>query len=89
MGGIISKAEQERMKKMIFRAFRGKCLVFDEDLEVDRRDTLKSDVEPENNRKVVYIIMFESGEFLKRKANILLHSFNGQVYDIKQDKVPE
>jgi hypothetical protein len=89
MGGIIQKSEQERLKKMIFRAFRGKCLIFDEDLVLDRRDTLKTDVEPENNRKVVYIIMFESGEFLKRKANILLHSFNGQVFDIKQDKVHE
>ena len=63
MGGSINKEDQLRFKRMIFRATRGKAYTQFFDMVIPISDRLKH--VNDHRDKVIYIVMFEEGHFLK------------------------
>ena len=63
MGGSLQKEDQQTFKKLVFRATRGKAFTQFYDLKIAKGDQLRS--VNDHNDKVVYIIMFEEGKFMK------------------------
>lgn len=51
------------LKKLIFRATRGKAYTHFFDLEIDQEDRMKG--YNDHKEKLVYIVVFEQGSYLK------------------------
>lgn len=72
LGGTIKKTEQMSMKKMIFRATRGKAYVHFFPVEIRPQDRMRGI--NDHNEKLVYIVMFEGGGFIKDKVQRICSS---------------
>jgi hypothetical protein len=66
LGGTIKKTEQMALKKMLFRATRGKAYVHFFNVEIQPQDRMRG--VNDHNEKLVYIVMFEGCGFIKDKV---------------------
>ena len=75
IAGVVDKPEIERLRRLIFRATKGKSFMYVQDYESDEdiNRTIK---------RSVYIIMYWDGEHLKKKIEKISDSFSGQRYII-------
>jgi hypothetical protein len=76
IAGTIEVDEKARLKKLLFRATRGKALTFFKDFEVESGDTAKL------KNKTVYIVVFQEGRQLREKIVRICDSFMGQRFDL-------
>ena len=76
IAGTIEVEEKVRLKKLLFRATRGKALTFFKDFEVNAGDIAK------HKSKTVYIIVFQDGRQLRDKIVRICDSFMGQRFDL-------
>ena len=58
------------MKKLVFRATRGKALIFYQDYIID------------NRHKSVYIVLFQDGIQVRERITKICDSFMGQRFDV-------
>ena len=76
IAGTIDLDETTRLKKLLFRATRGKALTyFSEYLQP------KTSTAPEK-KKAVYIVVFQEGRNLRDKIVRICDSFMGQRFDL-------
>jgi len=75
VAGVVDKPEIGRLRRLIFRATKGKSFMYVQDYESDEDigRTIK---------RSVYIVMYWDGEHLKRKIEKISDSFSGQRYII-------
>jgi vacuolar-type H+-ATPase subunit I/STV1 len=77
IAGTIEVEEKARLKKLLFRATRGKALTFFEDFELPIKDSsgrLKT--------KSVYIVVFQEGRQIRDRIVRICDSFMGQRFDL-------
>jgi V-type H+-transporting ATPase subunit a len=80
MAGTIAKDESLRLKKMIYRATRGKALTYFQDLQnADLRDYTGSF---RVDTKTVYLIIFQEGSNVREKLTKICDSFDGEKFEI-------
>jgi V-type H+-transporting ATPase subunit a len=85
ISGVIDKFDVERLRRLVFRATRGKaiCLTEDIDPEILKEENIKIP-------KTIYLIIFQSGDFLDHKINTICDSFMGEKFDLpRMDKCSE
>ena len=75
VAGVVEKAEVERLRRLIFRATRGKSIMFVQDIEEDE------DLEGQPRRSV-YIIMYWNGATIREKIFRICDSFDGHRFDL-------
>ena len=75
VAGVVEKAEVERLRRLIFRATRGKSIMFVQDIEEDE------DLEGQPRRSV-YIIMYWDGQTIRERIEKICDSFSGQRFEI-------
>lgn len=78
IAGTIEVDEKDRLKKLLFRATRGKALTFYEDFEVSSSTAAKPKC------KSVYIVLFQEGRQLREKIIRICDSFMGQRFDLPE-----
>lgn len=66
IAGVIDKTETERLRRLIFRATRGKAICITEDV---RSEILKQ--EGISSPKTMYLIIFQSGDFMNQKVRTI------------------
>ena len=76
IAGTIEVDEKARLKKLLFRATRGKALTFFKDYEFNTGEIngLRT--------KTVYIVVFQDGRQLREKIVRICDSFMGQRFDL-------
>lgn len=75
IAGVVEKTEIERLRRLIFRATRGKSIMFVQDCDEDE------DLETAPRRSV-YIIMYWDGRTIKDRIEKICDSFSGQRFDL-------
>ncbi|CDW80575.1 v-type atpase 116kda subunit family protein [Stylonychia lemnae] len=75
IAGTIEVEEKSRLKKLLFRATRGKALTFFQDFEVRTPDG-------KHKTKTVYIVVFQEGRQLRDRIVRICDSFMGQRFDL-------
>jgi vacuolar-type H+-ATPase subunit I/STV1 len=78
IAGTIDVEEKDRLKKLLFRATRGKALTFFEDFKQEG-PTLGRKI---FHNKAVYIVVFQEGRQLREKIMRICDSFMGQRFDV-------
>lgn len=76
IAGTIEVDEKARLKKLLFRATRGKALTFFKDYEVNTGEVNGI------RTKTVYIVVFQDGRQLREKIVRICDSFMGQRFDL-------
>lgn len=71
IAGVVEKTDLERLRRLIFRATRGKSIIFVQDCEED--DDLGT-----APRRSVYIIMYWDGRVIRDRIEKICESFSGQ-----------
>ena len=79
IAGTIDVDEKDRLKKLLFRATRGKALTFFSDFKTESKvvagqKTLRD--------KSVYIVVFQEGRQMREKIMRICDSFMGQRFEI-------
>ena len=79
IAGTIDVNEKDRLKKLLFRATRGKALTFFSDFKTESKvvagqKTLRD--------KSVYIVVFQEGKQMREKIMRICDSFMGQRFEI-------
>ncbi len=77
IAGVIDQAEIQRLRRLIFRATKGKSYVFIEEYEPTDNQVSKA-------RRSVYIIMFWEGANLRDRITKICDSFSGERFDVPQ-----
>jgi len=79
VAGVVDQADVNRLQKLIFRATRGKamCITEDVDPELLKEEGIQS-------AKSMYLIIFQSGEFLNQKVKTICDSFMGQTFELPE-----
>lgn len=79
VAGVIDKTETERLRRLIFRATRGKAICITEDVnpEILKQEGITSP-------KTMYLIIFQSGDFMNQKIKTICDSFLGNTFDLPQ-----
>lgn len=77
IAGVIEQSDSLRLRRMIFRATRGKamCIVEDVDPKFLKEEGISSP-------KSLYLVIFQSGDFLHQRIMNICDSFTGQRFDI-------
>ena len=75
VAGVVEKEEVERLRRLIFRATRGKSIMFVQDCDEDE-DLYGSP------RRSVYIIMYWDGATIRDRIEKICDSFSGQRFPI-------
>lgn len=70
IAGTIETTEKERLKKLLFRATRGKALTYFYDFEVMNAAGVKQ-------QKSVYIVVFQEGRMIRERIVRICDSFMG------------
>ena len=79
IAGVIDKVDTERLRRLIFRVTRGKAMVMTEDIDPE---LLKA--ENITTLKTMYLVIFQSGDFLNKRLKNICQSFMGYTYDLPQ-----
>lgn len=79
IAGVIDTTDVERLKRLVFRATKGKSFVFTDFFEQqgDQRNFAR-------NTKSVYIIMYWDGPMIREKIQRICDSFTGNRYELPQ-----
>jgi V-type H+-transporting ATPase subunit a len=80
MAGTILKEEMLKMKRMVFRATRGKALSYFEDLAHEGQIDYAG--HSDKKMRTVYVIVFQEGQNVRGKLTKLCESFMGRQVDI-------
>ena len=72
VAGTIEVDERPRLKKLLFRATRGKALTFFEDFELPTKDA-----SGRHKTKAVYIVVFQEGRQIRDRIVRICDSFMG------------
>lgn len=80
LAGTIIQSEKERLRRFIFRATRGKALIYFQDIENEM-----TDYKGNKFSKSVYIVVFQEGEYFTDKIVRILDSFLGNRFEINQE----
>ena len=84
IAGTIDSDEKERLKKLLFRATRGKALTYFSDFEV--RNPIVGAVVKGGPKKIqqksVYIVVFQEGRMIRERIVRICDSFMGQRFDL-------
>ena len=91
VAGTIEVPEQDRLKKLLFRATRGKALTYFRPYALPR---IKVKGKFENREKLVYIVVFQDGRMIRDRITKICDSFMGQRFELPelyriQDKLEE
>lgn len=78
IAGVLDSTEVERLKRLVFRATKGKSFVFTQDF-VDHGAGAD---EAGRAKKSVYIIMYWDGELIREKIQRICDSFTGNRYEL-------
>ena len=77
VAGVIAKTEIERLRRLIFRATKGKSFMYVQDYEADE-DVLDA------NRRSVYIIMYWDGRHISERISRICDSFSGERFQLPE-----
>lgn len=83
IAGTIEVAEKDRLKKLLFRATRGKALTFFQDFQLDQKYTQQTKSTSLKD-KSVYIVVFQEGRQMRERIMRICDSFLGQRFEIPQ-----
>ena len=79
VAGVIDSIDVERLKRLIFRATKGKSFVFNQDFfDQNARDQVA------RATKSVYLIMFWDGGIIREKIQRICDSFTGNRYELPE-----
>jgi len=79
IAGVIDSVDVERLKRLIFRATKGKSFVFTQDFfDQGARDQVA------RATKTVYLIMFWDGGAIREKIQRICDSFTGNRYELPE-----
>lgn len=81
IAGTIDTDEKERLKKLLFRATRGKALTYFNDFEVSNPLEKRSHTK-KVQQKSVYIVVFQEGRMIRERIVRIIDSFMGQRFDL-------
>jgi hypothetical protein len=79
VAGTIEIDERPRLKKLLFRATRGKALTYFKEFNLPRMRIAGEWVE---KQKAVYIVVFQEGRQIREKITRICDSFMGQRFDL-------
>lgn len=79
VAGTIEVDEQARLKKLLFRATRGKALTSFTEFPLPRQKIKGQWV---NKNKAVYIVVFQEGRQIRERITRICDSFMGQRFDL-------
>lgn len=77
VAGVIDKIETERLRRLIFRATRGKAICITEDI-----DKIILEKEGINTSKTMYLMIFQSGDFMNARVRSICDSFLGETFEL-------
>lgn len=79
IAGVIDTEDSMRLRRLVFRATRGKAMVITEDIppEIFKEEGIST-------LKTKYLIIFQKGDFIQEKLNTICSSFNGEKYDLPE-----
>jgi hypothetical protein len=80
VAGVVAQEEVARLRRLIFRATKGKSYMHIESYQVDESDDDEEDECPEV--RSVYIIMFLDGQSIKERIKKICDSFHGERFAI-------
>ncbi len=75
IAGVINQEDVERLRKLVFRATKGKSFVFTKDYMVDQQVNVAQ-------KRSVYIIMYWAGDAVRDRIFKICDSFTGQRFDV-------
>ena len=75
VAGVVEKTEIERLRRLIFRATKGKSFMFVQDYEADE------DIDAAARRSV-YVIMYWDGQNIRERIARICDSFSGQRFEL-------
>ena len=75
IAGVVEQSELQRLRRLIFRATKGKSYVYTEEVDEDEQTVQKG-------KKSVYIIMFWAGETVTERITKIVDSFQGERYEV-------
>ncbi len=79
VAGTIEVDERPRLKKLLFRATRGKALTYFKEFTLPRQRVAGQWV---TKQKAVYIVVFQEGRQIREKITRICDSFMGQRFDL-------
>ena len=83
VAGAVEQTEIHRMRRLVFRATKGKSYMYTQELEPDADDTSLA-------KKSVYIIVFWDGSVIRDKIYKICDCFSGQRFDLPDlQEIPE
>lgn len=80
IGGTIRKTDQLTLKKMLFRTTRGKAYVHFFNLDIPLEDRMINVTD--HIEKLVYIVAFEEGTYLKERIKKICQSASDIMFDL-------
>ena len=80
IAGVVEKAEVERLRRLIFRATRGKFVMFIKDCDDDEQVQ-------GGPRRSVYIIMYWDGQTIRDRIEKICDSFSGQRFQLPEGDI--
>lgn len=83
VAGVVAQEEVARLRRLVFRATKGKSYMHIESYTVDESDD-EEDEKPEV--KAVYIIMFLDGQQIRDRLKKICESFHGERFDIPSEQ---
>lgn len=86
-GGTIEKREEFTLKRLLFRATRGKSIFRTFELKIKEEDTIRGD--DYHQSRVGYIVIFEEGEKLRAIIQKVCQSFIGPVFETSYQNVKQ
>ena len=84
VAGVVAQEEVARLRRLIFRATKGKSYMHIESYEVDESDD-EEEAECPDVRSV-YIIMFLDGQQIRERIKKICDSFQGERFDIPTEQ---
>jgi hypothetical protein len=75
VAGVINKHDLERLRRLVFRATKGKSFLYSQDYKMDEQ------IGPRTQRSV-YIIMYWNGASIREKIFRLCDAFDGDRFDL-------
>jgi len=79
IAGTIEIEEKDRLKKLLFRATRGKALSYFREFELPRQRVKGHWID---KKKAVYIVVFQEGRQVRDKITRICDSFMGQRFEL-------
>ena len=82
VAGVISQYDIPRLRKIIFRATKGKSFMLVQDFEEEEEEDQLPNIQQE--KRSVYIIVYWDGDTISEKIQRICDSFSGKRYDLPE-----